>query len=125
MDGFLDLKGGPMYEMIAFCGLDCSECPAYKATQSGDMEELARVAEEWSQQFKRDIPTDSILCDGCKLDAGRLSGYCSTCEVRNCAIAKDVITCAHCRDYVCAKLESHPAFQVEGKVTLDRIKEGL
>jgi hypothetical protein len=123
--GFMIKRGGAMYEMIAYCGLDCSACPAYEATQSNDMEELARVAEEWSNQFKMEIPKESIVCDGCKSDTGRLSGYCSICQVRSCAGEREVITCAHCPDYVCANLESCPAFVAEGKTVLDRIKEGL
>jgi hypothetical protein len=114
-----------MYEMIAYCGLDCSACPAFKATQSGDMDELARVAEEWSEQFGRDIPAESILCDGCKQDTGRLTGYCSICQVRGCGREKDVITCAHCADYACSDLENHPGFLAEGKANLEKIRESL
>ena len=31
--------------MIATCGLTCTECPAYIATQPNDAEALAKVAE--------------------------------------------------------------------------------
>lgn len=113
-----------MYEMTSYCGLECSECPAYLATQKDDMEELARVAAEWSSQFGMQIPTESILCDGCT-SAGRLSGYCGMCAVRGCADLKDIPTCAHCADYVCAKLENCPGFSTLGKVNLERIKAGL
>ncbi len=114
-----------MYETISYCGLDCSVCPAFKATQSGDMEELTKVAEGWSKEYGRDIPVETVICDGCKQDDGRLCGYCSVCQARSCARGKNVITCAHCADYVCSNLEDLPAFHTECKAVLDKIKEGL
>ncbi|MBN1875577.1 MAG: DUF3795 domain-containing protein, partial [Anaerolineae bacterium] len=36
-----------MDKIIAYCGLNCAECPAYLATQANDMEALEHVAEEW------------------------------------------------------------------------------
>lgn len=35
-------------EKIAFCGLVCSECPVYVATQTGDMELKEKLAREYS-----------------------------------------------------------------------------
>jgi len=113
-----------MYEMISYCGLDCSACPAYQATQAGDMEELARVAGEWSEQFKMEITPESIVCDSCKTGEGaRRSGYCSICGVHNCAVEKGVSTCAHCEEYVCETLQGCPGFRAEGKGRLDKIHE--
>lgn len=114
-----------VYEMIAFCGLDCSACPAYLATQSGDMEALARVADDWGKQFGMEIPKETILCDGCKSDTGRLCTYCSMCQVSRCAREKAAPTCAHCADYVCSTLESCPGFMAQGKAGLEKIKESL
>jgi hypothetical protein len=37
-----------MKEMIAFCGLVCSDCPTYIATQTNDDEKRAKVARQWS-----------------------------------------------------------------------------
>jgi len=112
-----------MYEMISYCGLDCSACPAYQATQKDDMEELARVAKEWSEQFKMEIPPESIVCDGCKTgDDARRSGYCSICGVRSCAVERGVDTCAHCEEYACETLQGCPGFHAEGRTTLDRIR---
>ena len=113
-----------MYEMISYCGLDCSACPAYLATQADDMDALARVAVEWGEQFGIKITPESILCDSCKTGEGaRRSGYCSTCGVRACAVEREVITCAHCDDYGCETLQSCPAYRGDGKVRLDKIRE--
>ncbi len=113
-----------MYEMISYCGIDCSGCPAYRATQADDMEALAKVAKEWSKQFGMEIPPESIICDSCKTgEDARRSGYCAICGVRACAIEKGVATCAHCGEYICETLQACPGFSSEGKANLDRIRE--
>ncbi|MDY6795475.1 MAG: DUF3795 domain-containing protein [Actinomycetota bacterium] len=109
-----------MHEMTAYCGLECSECSAYLATQKDDMEELARVAAEWSKQFGIEIPAESIICDGCKVEDGRLCSYCSMCQARTCAAGKGLPTCGHCEEYACATLEACPGYPM-GKELLDRI----
>lgn len=109
--------------MISYCGLDCSQCPAYLATQSGDREALEKVAADWSEQFKMEVPVEGVICDGCKSETGQLSGYCGICEVRACAVGKGVVTCAHCEDYDCETLRGCPGYRAIGKKTLDRIKE--
>ncbi len=38
-----------MTDYIAFCGLDCEQCEARKATVNDDNELRAKVAEEWSK----------------------------------------------------------------------------
>ncbi len=73
-----------MGEMIAFCGLDCNECPALIATQKDSDDERRRVAELWSKQFNANIKPEDINCDGCFSDTGRLFSYCKVCEIRKC-----------------------------------------
>jgi len=114
-----------MYEMISYCGLDCSQCPAYLATRSGDREALERVAADWSKQFDVEVPVEGVICDGCRSDTGRRSGYCGICEVRACGVGKGVITCAHCEDYDCDTLRGCPGYRSMGKKTLDGIKEEI
>ena len=36
-----------MDKIIAYCGLVCSDCSAYVATQANDQEALERVAAQW------------------------------------------------------------------------------
>ena len=38
-----------MDNMIAYCGLVCSDCQAYVATQANDPAALERVAAEWRE----------------------------------------------------------------------------
>ena len=34
-----------------YCGLDCSQCEAYLATQKNDDAERSRIAKAWSDQY--------------------------------------------------------------------------
>jgi len=117
-----------MNQMIAYCGLTCTDCPAYVATQANDREALENVAAEWREMFNApEITAESILCDGCIVD-GRKSGYCAMCDIRSCAIERGVINCAHCGDYPvnddgCKKLMKWFEEVPESKVVLDGIRE--
>jgi hypothetical protein len=89
-----------MDKMIAYCGLVCTECPAYVATQANDQEALAKVAAEWREQFDPNITVDTIACDGCLAESERLCSYCSACPMRLCGVERGVANCAVCPDYV-------------------------
>jgi len=54
-----------MEKMISRCGLVCTECPAYIATQEDDDKKREEVAELWSKQFKMDIKPKDVNCVGC------------------------------------------------------------
>lgn len=111
--------------MIAYCGLICTDCPAYLATQADDREALERVAAQWREQFNEPrITADAVICDGC-LDEGRKAGYCSTCEIRACAAGHGVINCGHCDDYACEKLEGFFAHAPEAHTLLDQLRASL
>ena len=85
-------------DFIAFCGFDCRECPAYKATRSGSPEEQKLVAARWSKAVNKTVTVQEILCDGCRVKDGRLVAYCAECNIRSCAVSKGYPTCAHCPD---------------------------
>lgn len=38
--------------MLSCCGLDCSKCEGYLATQADDNEMRASVAKEWSEKIQ-------------------------------------------------------------------------
>jgi hypothetical protein len=115
-----------MNKMIAYCGLVCNECPGYIATQADDRAELERVAAMWSEEYDApNITVESVICDGCVSDAGRKSGHWYECQVRACAMERDVTNCAHCADYACEQLEGFFGFVPEARVTLDGIRDGL
>ncbi len=114
-----------MDKMIAFCGLICTGCPAFIATQKDDDNERKKVAELWSKEFNEDIKPGDINCDGCLSENGRLFGYCNVCEIRSCALGRSVKNCAYCDDYACDKLVKFFDMVPDAKSTLDEIRASL
>lgn len=113
-------------KMIAYCGLVCSECPAYIATQADDMEALGRVAAEWRKEFDASITVADCVCDGCTSGSERLSSHArSGCEVRACGVGRGVLNCAHCDDYGCEKLTGFFQFAPDAKTSLEEIRATL
>ena len=114
-----------MTQIIAYCGLDCSQCPAYIATQADDIPRLTTLAQEW---FDGATDYTIILCDGCKSNGRtehRIMQWCSQCETRVCAIDQGNPNCAHCSDYGCEKLMKIFKNSTEAKANLDRIRASL
>ena len=95
-----------MEKMIAYCGIECTECEAYKATQANDPAALDKVAASWCKQFDPSITAASVICDGCLPTTQRVCSYCVGCPLRSCAIKRNESNCAYCTEYdVCDKLE--------------------
>lgn len=110
----------PKQKMIAFCGVICTECPVYIATQKDDNEERKRVAQNWSSDDKPRKPED-INCDGCLVVGKRLYPFCTACEVRACGLEKKVENCAHCDEYPCEKLNKH--WEKEDIIGIEKVGE--
>ncbi|MGD8399129.1 MAG: DUF3795 domain-containing protein [Anaerolineae bacterium] len=112
--------------MIAYCGLVCTDCPGYIATQADDTAALERLAARAREEYGQpDATAASTMCDGCLAEGDRLCGYCAACDVRACAVALGVANCAHCDDYACHKLEGFWAMAPKARATLDGIRAGL
>ena len=115
-----------MKSNIAYCGLACGSCPIHLATLETDLSHQAEmrvmIAEELSRIYgttaKPEIITD---CDGCKINNGRMFTGCADCEIRKCAIPKNIINCAYCDEYPCDKLMKHYAIDPAAKDRLDEI----
>lgn len=114
-----------MSEITAMCGMICSKCDAFIATQNDDDVKRAETAELWSKQYNIEMKPEDINCDGCLSDSDRHIGHCAVCEIRKCAKAKGVENCAHCNDYACEKLEGFFKMVPDAKTHLDEIKSGL
>ena len=115
-----------MDQMIAYCGLVCTECPAYAATQADDRAALEKVAAQWREEFDApQITAESVICDGCLGTTGRKCSHCFECGMRACAIERAVVNCAHCDDYACDKLEQFLGFVPEARTKLNGIRSGL
>ena len=112
-----------MTRIVAYCGLVCSECPSYVHTQSGNMEELARLAERTKAEHGiADATAESVMCDGCLSAEGRKIGYCAECAIRACGVARGVAHCAACADYACDKLDGFFEMVPAARTTLDALR---
>jgi hypothetical protein len=115
-----------MEPMIAVCGLDCSACAAYQATQAKDEAAKERIAAQWRTDYNSPkIDAAYVTCDGCLASNGRLGGHCLECEPRLCAVGRGLPNCAHCSDYGCEKISALLAFMPEAKTRLDGIHAAL
>jgi hypothetical protein len=94
---------------ISACGNDCTACPRYIATQSGNPEELEMVAELWFRCGWREkvVGIKEIACKGCKST--------SVCKyhIIECVSEKKVGNCATCIEYPCEKINK--AFETSDK----------
>ena len=111
-------------KMRAYCGLLCTECPAYVALRTNDNDLRARTAQRWSAPSYSVTP-EEVNCDGCKSDGGKLFKQCGVCAVRQCASKKRLENCAYCDKYPCTNLEQ--LFKMIGedktRVVLDDIRK--
>jgi hypothetical protein len=113
-------------QMIAYCGIDCAKCPAYRFPRLGEKLHMkglfqAMLKSGMKRARKRRQPklaegqkvedlyedlTRDIICDGCAtIDARCLKG-CLQCPVRCCAMEMGVAHCGRCPKYPCEQLES-------------------
>jgi hypothetical protein len=120
-----DKKDNPPEKLIAYCGITCTECPAYIATQKNDDRLRAETAKKWSEIFKASIKPEDINCDGCAADSKRLFSQVNVCEIRKCARNKNIKNCAYCAQYPCPKLKELFTYIPEAKTTLEEIRKKI
>ncbi len=113
-----------MVEMIAYCGLDCARCNAFKATEAKDQARKVELAKKWTDGLNVEFRPDDINCNGCMSDT--ISGWCTKiCKIRPCAEEKKVRTCAHCDDYQCTKLKEFLQNEPEATKNLEEIRKSI
>lgn len=114
-----------MERMIAHCGLVCTDCPAYIATQADNQAALERVAAQWREEYDSpQITVESVICDGCVVE-GRKCAHCAECEMRACAMERGVANCGHCDEYPCDIVAGFFAMVPDAKIVLDGVRAGL
>jgi hypothetical protein len=112
-----------MKKMIAFCGLVCSDCGAFIATQKNDKELRKKVAEEWTKAYHADLKPEDINCDGCLSPTGKVFSYPQVCEIRACGKKQKVENCAYCSEYPCEKLNKFFELAPSARNTLEEIRK--
>ena len=114
-----------MSEMIAYCGYRCDKCDTFIATRNDDNAMRQKIADDWTKKFSMDFQAEQMNCVGCLSDKGPFFFYCDMCEIRSCAQEKSVLTCAHCDDYGCEKLEQFLQMSPENREILENIRKSL
>lgn len=107
--------------MLAYCGINCSECKAYIATQTDNDILRGEAAKEWSKTYEVGINPVDIQCDGCKNENGILFFHCASCDIRSCARKKGFGDCSECDEYPCSKLDIIHSTVSEAKNNLDEL----
>jgi hypothetical protein len=118
-------KEGKMKEIVAYCGVVCSECPTYQVTQNNDNEARSKIAAEWSQRYKMSVKPEAVVCDGCLAVGKRLIGYCNVCEIRKCGMDNKVLNCGYCKEYPCDRLNKVHKISKNARDRLDAIRKSI
>jgi len=111
-----------MEKIIGFCGLVCTECPAYLATVNDDDGLRRKTAAKWSEMYKSEIKPEDIVCDGCTT-AGKKFHHCTECDMRLCGISKSVKNCGRCKEYPCKSIKNFLKWVPDAKKVLDAEKK--
>jgi hypothetical protein len=110
--------------IIGACGLTCSQCEAFVATQAGDAAEIEGIAAKWTRLYGMPIPAAGVWCDGCMTAGERKCGHTHECDVRACVVERGLANCAACADYGCQKLEAFLAMAADSgaRETLESLR---
>ncbi len=87
-----------MRDMIAFCGLDCERCDAYLATVNDDQALREKTAKLWAELNNAPILPEHINCEGFRVLVIIMLYFDVLCDIRQCALKKEVTTCGDCAD---------------------------
>jgi hypothetical protein len=114
---------------IAYCGLDCEECPTFIATKNGDRELQEKTAREWSQHYaqftgRNDLRAEEMVCDGCRAADGRIFLGCRVCPMRLCAREHKFSSCAECGTFEsCEPLNGFFTQAADAKARLEAMRK--
>jgi hypothetical protein len=104
----------------AYCGLNCDDCLAYKATVGNDDELREETAAKWRRLFSPNIRAADINCLGCKSEVR--FGYCQSCGIRACNTTKNLENCGACDAFGCEKTEAFFKHAPEAKAYLKGLR---
>jgi hypothetical protein len=94
--------------MIAYCGIDCASCPAYRFPRLGEKLHMKGLFQAMLKRGMKSkglaMPDGDVICDGCTTIDARCLKPCLECAVRCCAMETGIENCAHCPKYPCDRL---------------------
>ena len=114
-----------MEKMIAYCGLNCTECPAYIAHKNDDEQLRIKTADEWSKMYEAKLKPEIINCVGCLETNGVLFHHCLECKIRACCRNKNLDNCAYCEDFGCKHITEFLDLVPGAKKVLDDIRANM
>jgi hypothetical protein len=112
---------------LAYCGVNCRECPVFTATVNDDNELRLKTAKEWGELYseyigKKELSLEDMNCRGCQSGSDLFVG-CGNCPIRRCCREKDLVTCADCDEYeACGMINGFFTSAPQAKENLDRIR---
>lgn len=109
-----------MAGIVTRCGYRCDLCLAYTGNIRGPADQQ-KISDGWFAYYGFRIPPEEIRCDGCLTPDGECPRLVDArCPVRACVIAKQLVNCAGCAQYVCDKLGSRIVNRAELEAKLGR-----
>lgn len=109
--------------MLAYCGIDCAQCPVLLATQADDDARRAKLAVNWGKMLGRALTSADVNCDGCQTEGARLFAHCRACAIRACCQGRGLTDCAACGDYACADLAGLFALAPAAREALEALRD--
>lgn len=107
---------------LAFCGLNCEECPVFQATQNRDEVHKRWLAAEASSEDLC-FSVKDMTCHGCHSLQRLESRMCQGCQVRACAALRSVENCGHCVDFPCKLIDRFVPIETDARVVLGLERE--
>jgi len=85
---------------LSICGLNCAKCEIYQASHGDNA-----LLEELMNYFKENVDPNiqTISCEKCKGPTNKC--WSDDCEMRSCAMKRNVRYCFECPDFICDILE--------------------
>ena len=103
---------------LAYCGLNCEECPVLQATQKRDDFHKRWLAAEYSSE-ELCFSLQDMTCYGCHSQERLESRMCKGCQIRACASKRPISNCAHCPQYPCLSIKRFVATETDARTQLE------